>query len=217
MRHWRVGYSAYELVHWSSSWVSAERFPSPIEAALTGAPFGQLELLFAFPEHKVAVPGRGGSSVTDLFVLGRSAAGELVAAAVEGKVRESFDKPVREWLDDPEGNPENRRQRLAGIASLLGLDVVPLADVSYPLLHRAAAALVEAKRYNAAHLSCSFTPSRPIGSTMRSSRALPGSSAPRAIPAASNPLGAAMASSSTFAGSPISRVRKSTTESQSRY
>jgi hypothetical protein len=148
VKHWRVGYSAYELAH---AWQDADEFPPAVAAVLAAAPFGPLELLFAFPEHKVRVPGRGGGSATDLFALGRSAAGELVTVAVEGKVGESFDKPVREWLADPKGNRENRLKRLEGLGELLGVDVADLDDIPYQLLHRAAVALLEAKRFNAVH------------------------------------------------------------------
>lgn len=147
-RHWRVGYSAYELAH---AWQATDKFPRAVATALAGAPFGQLELLIALPEHKVTVPGRGGESVTDVFALGRSGGGDLVAIAVEGKVSESFDKPVREWLDDPEGNRDNRQNRLAGLAARLGQDASSLGDAPYQLLHRTVAALIEARRYNAAH------------------------------------------------------------------
>ena len=148
VKHWRMGYSAYELAH---AWQAAEEFPPAVAAVLATAPFGALELLFAFPEHKVRVPGRGGVSATDLFALGRSAAGDLVTVAVEGKVDESFDKPVRDWLADPKGNRENRLDRLEGLAELLDLDVADLHGIPYQLLHRAAVPFLEAKRINAAH------------------------------------------------------------------
>lgn len=157
-RHWRVGYSAYELAH---AWQAAEAFPAAVGAALTRSRFGELDLLLALPEHKVAVPGRGGNSATDLFVLGRSAAGDLVAIAVEGKVAERFDKPVRDWLDDPKGDAENRGRPIEGLAELLDLTGASLDAIPYQLLHRTAAALIEAGRYNAAHavlLVHSFSP-----------------------------------------------------------
>lgn len=148
VRHWRQGYSAYEL---ANAWQAADGLPPPVSAALGPAPFGALEVLLAFPEHKVSVPGRGGDSATDLFVLGRSAAGELVTIAVEGKVSESFDKPVSEWLTDPRGNRENRQRRLDGLAALLELRAADLADAPYQLLHRAVVPLLEARRFSAEH------------------------------------------------------------------
>lgn len=101
--------------------------------------------------------------MTDLFVLGRCAAGELTTIAVEGKVSESFDKPIREWIADPRGNRENRQRRLNGLAGLLELHEADLADAPYQLLHRAAVPLLEASRFNAAHavlLVHSFSPER---------------------------------------------------------
>jgi hypothetical protein len=147
-----------QLAH---AWQSVNGFPLAVSATLANAPFGELELLFAFPEHKVSIPGRGGASATDLFVLGRNPVGEFVAIAVEGKASESFDKPVRDWLADPTGNRENRQDRLNGLAELLGLGVGSLDEVPYQLLHRAAVALIEAKRFNARHallLVHSFSP-----------------------------------------------------------
>lgn len=158
IKHWRVGYSAYELAH---AWQHVDQFPPAVATALATAPFGVPELLIAFPEHKIGVPGQGGHSATDLFVLGRTAAGKLVTIAVEGKAGESFDKPVREWLADPKGNRENRLDRLEGLARILGLDATGLKDVPYQLLHRAAVPLLEASRFNADHavlLVHSFSP-----------------------------------------------------------
>jgi hypothetical protein len=158
VKHWRLGYSAYELAH---AWQSADGFPPAVAAALADAPFGRLELVFAFPEHKVAVPGRGGHSATDLFTLGRSATGQLVAIAVEGKVSESFDVSVREWLADPKGNRDNRQTRIDGLVDLLQMGRSDVDEVPYQLLHRSASALIEAKRYHAPHalmLVHSFSP-----------------------------------------------------------
>jgi hypothetical protein len=154
---WRVGYSAYELAH---AWEACEEFP-PAVADVLRPSLGPLELLVAFPEHKVGVPGRGGASATDLFALARTERGELVAVAVEGKVGESFDRSVDKWLRDPRGDRDNRRRRLDGLAGLLGLEGVALDEVPYQLLHRTVAALTEARRFNAAHavlLVHSFSP-----------------------------------------------------------
>jgi hypothetical protein len=142
--HWRVGFSAYELAH---AWQAAEQFPPKVAEALNTARFGPVKMLFGFPEHKVPIAGRGYSSATDLFVIGRSQTGGLVTIAVEGKVSESFDKSVRDWL--AEAKDENRGRRLDGLAEILEVDVAKLDDIPYQLLHRAAAPIIEAEQLNA--------------------------------------------------------------------
>jgi hypothetical protein len=134
-RHWRAGFSAHALAH---SWHAAANFPPEVQVALeaTGNPALQkLETLLMLPEHKVALPGRGASSQTDLWVLARNNAG-LVSIAVEGKVDEPFDDPLGKWLDDDS-------------VKLLGLPAEPPHSVRYQLLHRAASALIEARRFHA--------------------------------------------------------------------
>lgn len=73
--------------------------------------------------------------------------GGLITIAVEGKVGESFDLPVSEWLVN--AKDENRTKRLDWLARLLGLEADRLGEIPYQLLHRAAAPIIEAKRLNA--------------------------------------------------------------------
>jgi hypothetical protein len=81
-------------------------------------------------------------------VIGKAADGELAVLMVEGKVNEPFDQTIAEWLVNASGN---KRARLAGITRLLGLpnDLPP--TVRYQLLHRTAAAVIEAEALNARH------------------------------------------------------------------
>jgi hypothetical protein len=145
-KHWRAGRSAMTLAR---CWEAASGLPSglPLEisgilAALGPAP----ELLLALPEHKVPLPGSNwGESQSDVFALVRTG-GQTVAITIEGKVDEAFDKPLGQWLQSAS---DGKRQRLAYICELLGL-VQPLPpDVYYQLLHRTAAAIIEARRFNA--------------------------------------------------------------------
>ena len=142
---WRVGYSAYELAY---AWQSAEDFPPKVAQALATGSFAPIEMLFGLPEHKVKIAGQGAASATDLFVVARQmAGGGLVTIAVEGKVGESFDRPVADWL--AAATNENRRKRLDWLAGLLGLEADGLSKTPYQLLHRAAAPIIEARRLNA--------------------------------------------------------------------
>ncbi|MGZ6564589.1 MAG: DUF6946 family protein [Solirubrobacteraceae bacterium] len=142
---WRVGYSAYELAH---AWQAAARFPPKVAQALATGSFAPIEMLFGLPEHKVKIEGQGAASASDLFVIARRVGvGGLVTIAVEGKVGESFDRPVWKWLKAAKN--ENRQKRLDGLVGLLELKSSELDDVPYQLLHRAAAAIIEAKNLNA--------------------------------------------------------------------
>jgi len=157
-RQWRSGYSARTLAH---CWESADGFPPEVQKAFvcSGLPeFGQLELLLAFPEHKVYMPPMNSHpSQNDLFVLARDGKRELVSIMVEGKVSESFDRTVGEW------NPSETRGktlRFEFLQNLLGLQEIP-SHIRYQLLHRSASAILEAQRFNAASaimLVHSFSP-----------------------------------------------------------
>jgi hypothetical protein len=117
------------------------------------------ELLLALPEHKVPLPGSGrGESQSDVFAIIR-AGDKTFAATIEGKVDEPFGNRVCEWLQD--ASPR-KRQRLTFICERLGLAQPLPDDIYYQLLHRTAAAVIEANRFktNAACMIVhSFSPS----------------------------------------------------------
>jgi len=141
-KHWKEGYSAMAL---AQCWEDANGFPPEIKQLFADHPrFQQLELLLAIPEHQVELPGGRRPSQNDLFVLGKSN-GELVAITIEGKVDESFDKTVREWL---KSDSKGKQQRLRFLREQLGLAEIP-DTVRYQLLHRTVSAIIEAKRFNA--------------------------------------------------------------------
>ncbi len=142
-KQWQRGYSARTLAH---SWHDASGFPREVRAALIEQ-FPDIEMLLGIPEHKVAMPGRGYASQTDLWVLA-SASGELISIAVEGKVSEPFGPSIDEWLD---GASANKRARLESILSMLGCGQAIPGSIRYQLLHRAASAVLEAKRFSARH------------------------------------------------------------------
>ena len=146
-RHWRRGYSARSL---ASSWEEAGGFPSEVKQAFAECEFPilqDIELLLGFPEYQVPLPGGQAASQNDIFVLGKSKPqGQLIAITVEGKVAESFDVTVSEWL---KGASQGKRIRLDYLCNVLGLERESLGEVRYQLLHRTASALILADRFNA--------------------------------------------------------------------
>lgn len=135
----------------ADAWETADGWPSEVREgfdasdALAGA-----ELLLALPEHETPLRGGRRASQSDVFALARTRAGEQVAIAVEGKAEEPFgSETVGEWRTD--GSP-GKEERLAHLCEVLELtDDESLASVRYQLLHRTAAAVIEAERFGAAH------------------------------------------------------------------
>jgi hypothetical protein len=142
-KQWRTGYSARTLAY---SWQEARGFPREVRSLLEPQ-FPGIEMLLGIPEHKVALPGGGRASQTDLWVLA-GAGEELVSIAVEGKVSEAFGPTVDEWLVDAS---EGKLERLKFLRAQLKCGETVPGSVRYQLLHRAASAILEAKRFRARH------------------------------------------------------------------
>lgn len=144
-KQWRTGFSARTLAY---SWQEADGFPSEVYSALSAhEPFKGIELLLAFPEHQVALPGGSRPSQNDIWVLAR-AGGNLVSIAVEGKVAEPFGPTLEEWFGDASPGKSSRLKYLCGE---LGLPEELPGTVRYQLLHRSVSALIEARRFGAQH------------------------------------------------------------------
>ena len=140
-RHWKKGYSAYELAH---SWVGAKGIPDPVVAVLHQAEeFRSMELIEGFFEKETHLRSRGRPSQTDLLALIGDGEGFAVLG-VEGKVDEPFGPLVSEWLTDASAN---KRARLSVLQGTLGLADHNISNLRYQLLHRTAAAIYEAQRY----------------------------------------------------------------------
>ena len=90
-KHWRMGYSARSL---ANCWETANGVPAEVARLFPSNP----ELLLAIPEHKVPLP-RGRESQSDLFAL-LKVGQQICSTTIEGKVDESFDRLVSEWLID---------------------------------------------------------------------------------------------------------------------
>jgi len=139
--HWKKGYSARALAH---CWEAADGFPPEVAAIFEGS--HELELLLAIPEHTVALPGGKQPSYSDLFVLARDGAGQLVVIMVEGKVSERFGPTLGEWSASPS---KGKLARLEFLRNILGLPTSIPPSIRYQLLHRTASAVIEARRFTA--------------------------------------------------------------------
>ena len=141
-KHWKAGRSAHAL---ATVWSKNKSFPPKVAAALESHPvFQSAELIDAFMERQVDLHSEGRPSQTDLLaVIGVNDG--LAILAVEGKAGESFGKYVHKWRDGSDG----KDARLEGLRKILGLSCEAAMPLRYQLLHRAASAIFEAKRYRA--------------------------------------------------------------------
>ena len=139
-RHWKKGYSAYELAH---SWINADDIPSSVRSVLdTCSDYAGAALVEGLFERDVDLRTPGRRSQTDLLAFVKSVRGNAVIA-VEGKVDESFGDLVSTWNDHSPG----KERRLEALCASLGLRVADVEGIRYQLLHRTASAIYEAQRY----------------------------------------------------------------------
>lgn len=162
---WRRGYSAFETaVSWEGASRHAAGLPEPMAALFRESDFGEAVLLLAIAEHKVPLAGGQADSQCDVWALLDTMSGGL-SLSVEAKANEPFGKgneSLENWLraGGSVRSEENRRARWECIRENLppvGYD--GYGEVPYQLLHRCAAALIEAKRFrvpNAALVVQSF-------------------------------------------------------------
>ncbi len=119
-RHWKKGYSAYEL---ACSWVGAKGIPDQVGAILHQAEeFRGMELIEGFFEKETDLRSRGRPSQTDLLALIGDGEGFAVLG-VEGKVDEPFGSLVSEWLVDASANKQARLSVLQGTLGLAGHNI----------------------------------------------------------------------------------------------
>lgn len=139
-KHWKEGKSAHAL---ATLWFKSTGLPSKIEVALKTR-FESPELIDAFLERQTDLQSEGRPSQTDLLAVVGSGKDDLVIVAVEGKAGEPFGDRVEKWLD-ANGKKE---ARLEGLCEILGgLSRESVLPLRYQLLHRSAAAIIEARRY----------------------------------------------------------------------
>ena len=111
-KQWKTGYSAKALAY---CWQEASDFPECVRKVFKKSGielFQNIELLLAFPEYQVALPGGARPSQNDIFILARGN-NQLVSITVEGKVSEPFGDTIAEWREDNSKGKETRAQVLA--------------------------------------------------------------------------------------------------------
>jgi hypothetical protein len=143
---WRLGFSAMSTAY---SWENANGLPNEIAAVLKSADetaIRDAKLAIALPEYKVRLAGGIRPSQNDVFAL-LTCPGGLISMMVEGKAREDFDATLGDWKKRT--SPQGIRERLADIMDNLGVRQPITDDIRYQLLHRAASAVIEAKRFHA--------------------------------------------------------------------
>jgi len=146
-RQWKVGYSARTLAY---CWQEADGFPMNIVMTFQKSKidlFKNVELLFAFPEYKVPLPGGKRESQNDIYVIAKSN-NNLISIMIEGKVNEPFDKPVSNWISNSGGN-SGKQKRLNFLLNKLNLNYTQVQQIRYQLLHRTVSAIIEAQRIGA--------------------------------------------------------------------
>ena len=143
IKHWRKGYSAFEL---ANTWISADDFPPAVRQVMDAYPmFWGARLIEAFFERKVELETPGRPSQNDILVYAELSSGFL-AIAVEGKVKEPFDKYVFEKEMTP-----GVEARILDLCNRLETSPDKVQRIRYQLLHRAVSAVLEAERYGAEH------------------------------------------------------------------
>jgi hypothetical protein len=144
--HWKTGYSARSIAH---SWEESGGLPAEIKDTLERSFGSQIEPLIVIPEHKVPMPGSSaGASQNDVFLLCRTNDGTAVVM-IEGKVNESFDKTVGEWLGPTPSS--GKKMRIEALSDMFGLYEEQYLDLRYQLFHRCASAILEANRFCATY------------------------------------------------------------------
>jgi hypothetical protein len=155
-KDWKDGYSAMSA---ANRWEHSNGLPVEIAKQFDALSLGPTELLLAIPEWKTPLLGGDTETQTDVFALVRTTSG-VYACAIEAKVAEPFGPTISDWLKDAS---KGKLQRLEQLCGLLGVVNPPAGELRYQLFHRAAAALIEAKRFGtsgAALVVHSFSPHR---------------------------------------------------------
>jgi hypothetical protein len=130
--------------------------PKPITKLFQNRNFAEAELLFAVAEHKVKLAGRGHDSQCDVWAMLNTSKG-AVSLTVEAKANEPFgqdNETLAEWLgaERSEQSQKNRQMRWDYIRKHLpSPGTNGYSEVAYQLLHRCAAAVIEARRFRLSH------------------------------------------------------------------
>lgn len=141
--HMMPGRSAHALC---TAWLDAGTIPDDVRTVLDGeSAVANLEALLVVVEHQVPLPGGEAASQCDAWVLARRPTGSLVSIGVDAKVDEPFGETIAEWR---RGESDGKRRRLHALLETLGVSELP-EHLHYQLVHRAAAPILEARRFGA--------------------------------------------------------------------
>lgn len=134
-------------VAWESKRNSPSGLPAEIHAALDAhAAFRNPALLLGIVEHRVILDTPKTPSQNDLWCIMSTDTG-LASVAVEGKAREDFDKRLTDWFGSGTERGGKER-RLKFLCEVLGVCREPEVTHRYQLFHRAASAVLEARRWH---------------------------------------------------------------------
>jgi len=144
--HWKKGRSAMSA---AACWEQCHpRLPSEVTSVLDSSDdpaLSQLELLAAFPEWGVELPGGATVSQTDILAIARNRRG-LVVLGVEAKVDEPFGPTLGE---KKHAASAGQLSRIAFLEKELGRTAVFDDRIRYQLLHRTVSALLTARAFHA--------------------------------------------------------------------
>jgi hypothetical protein len=151
---WRRKFSAFETaVSWEYASNRKSGLPEPIEKLFRESEYGEPTLISAVAEHKVDLPPNGkAASQCDVWAIVKMSVG-MLSLTVEAKAKEAFgDDILEKWLVagvTPE-SISNRQTRWEYVLSHLP-KAESFSEVRYQMLHRCAAAVIEAKRFGFMH------------------------------------------------------------------
>ncbi len=145
-QHWKKGYSAMTAAScWEASQPVLPREITKVLDAGDDAALSGLELLAAFPEWKVPLPGGKAPSQTDILAITRNEIG-LVILAVEAKVDESFNQMLKEKETNASTGQD---ERITFLKETLKISGSFEKKIRYQLLHRTVSAFLTARKFHA--------------------------------------------------------------------
>lgn len=151
---WKRRFSAFETaVSWENAAGSRSGIPPALVKLLHSGGYEEAALVFAVAEHKVSLDGGGHASQCDLWAMVNTSRG-MLSLSVEAKVAEDFGtESLGEWLASGKSSrsPQNRQKRWEHIQKFLPRTEDTYSKARYQILHRCAAAVIEAERLGLKH------------------------------------------------------------------